>query len=242
MNTRVAFFWVGSDISIPTLLVQSIRLVSGSEFEIVQLTDLTTPVVPEVSRVSRHALSESIMVARLQAYSYLEPSKHFTYFCDADSIFINTPHVDSDSDVLLCPRVENFRINPRYPEHYPEFEGKMINEVMPFMFGAIVIKGKNNIFNGLLKKCLKLPPRYHRWFGDQVALAKAVGAGNFNYSLLNPYRYLNIVSSVPTKQEMHQLIGEQVQMLTFKGPTIEKLTSSMGAFQALRSIRMGRKE
>ena len=126
------------------------------------------------------------MVARLQAYSHLEPSKNFSYFCDADSIFINTPHVDLDSGILLCPRVENFKINPRYPEHYPEFEGKMIDEVMPFMFGAIVIRGKNNIFNGLLRKCLKLPTRYHRWPGDQVALAKAVCAGNFNHSLFNP--------------------------------------------------------
>jgi len=242
MNTRVAFFWVGSDISIPKILVQSIRLVSGPDIEIVQLTDLTTPAVPEVSRVSRHTLSASIMVARLQAYSHLESSNNFTYFCDADSIFINTPHVDSEADILLCPRVENFRINPYYPEHYPEFEGKMIDEVMPFMFGAILIRGKNNIFDGLLRKCLKLPARYHRWFGDQVALAKAVGAGNFNYSALNPHIYLNIMSSVPVEHQVRQLINQGVQMLTFKGPNLEKINSLKSAYETLITIRMGGNE
>jgi hypothetical protein len=182
------------------------------------------------------------MVARLQAYSHLESSNNFTYFCDADSIFINTPHVDSEADILLCPRVENFRINPYYPEHYPEFEGKMIDEVMPFMFGAILIRGKNNIFDGLLRKCLKLPARYHRWFGDQVALAKAVGAGNFNYSALNPHIYLNIMSSVPVEHQVRQLINQGVQMLTFKGPNLEKINSLKSAYETLITIRMGGNE
>ena len=78
MNTRVAFFWIGNDVSIPNYLVQSIRLVGGPEIEVIQLTDFTTPTIPEVSRVSRHTLSESIMIARLQAYSYLELSSNFT--------------------------------------------------------------------------------------------------------------------------------------------------------------------
>ena len=242
MNTRVAFFWVGNDISIPKFLVQSIRLVAGQGLEIVQLTDLTTPAVPDVSRVSRHPLSNSIMVARLQAYSHLDQSNDFTYFCDADSIFINTPHVDSDVDILLCPRIEDYKINPYYPEHYPEFEGKMISEVMPFLFGAIALRGANKIFNGLLRKCLKLPLRYHRWYGDQVALTKAVGAGNFNYSTLDPHIYLNIMSNAPTEHQMRQLISEGVQMLTFKGPALEKVSSLISAYQTLRSIRIGGNE
>ncbi|NCW13541.1 MAG: hypothetical protein EBV82_10390 [Chitinophagia bacterium] len=237
MNTRVAFFWVGDDISIPKYLVQSLRLVAGTEIEIVQLTDMTTPIVPDVTHISRCALSESIMVARLQAYSYLNSSNKFTYYCDADSIFINPPHIESDTDILLCPRIENFRLNSRYPEYYPEFEGKMIAEVMPFMFGAIAVRGNNNIFSGLLRKCLKLPPRYHRWYGDQIALAKAVGAGNFIYAAMNPHIYLNIMSNIPSEHYLRQLIHEKVQMITFKGPTIEKIGGLSSAFEVLRKIR-----
>ena len=237
MNTRVAFFWIGNDVSIPNYLVQSIRLVGGPEIEVIQLTDFTTPTIPEVSRVSRHTLSESIMIARLQAYSYLELSSNFTYFCDADSIFINTPHIESNADVLLCPRNDNFKINPHYPEYYPEFDGKMILDVMPYMFGAIALRGTNNIFKGLLRKCLKLPSRFHRWYGDQVALSKAVGAGNFNHLLLNPSIYLNIVSSVPTQDQMRTLINEGIQMLTFKGPAVEKTTSLKNTYEILKLVR-----
>ena len=237
MSIRVAFFWVGEDITLPGYLVRSVRLVAGLDFEIIQLSDLTTPTVPGVSRVSRQALSDSIMVARLQAYSYLEWSNKFTYYCDADSIFINRPQVDSNFDILLCPRIENYKINSRYPEHYPEFDGKMIMEVMPFMFGAIITRGKNNIFNGLLRKCLKLPARYHRWYGDQVALAKAVGAGNFIYSIIEPHIYLNIMSGNPTKEHIQNLIGDGVQMITFKGQGVEKTKGLSDAYEALKVIR-----
>ena len=237
MNTRVAFFWIGNDVSIPTYLVQSIRLVGGSEIEIIQLTDLTTPSIPEVNRVSRHTLSESIMIARLQAYSRLDGSNDFTYFCDADSIFINPPHIESGTDILLCPRIENFKINPHYPEYYPEFEGRMIADVMPFMFGAIALRGTNNIFEGILRKCIKLPSRFHRWYGDQVALSKAVGAGNFNHLLLNPSIYLNIVSRAPTEGQMRTLINEGIQMLTFKGPAVEKITSLKNSYEILKLVR-----
>ena len=236
MANRIAFFWVGPDIAIPEYLVKSVRLTCGEATEVIQLTDPGTPEVPGVSRVIRGALSEHIMVARLQAYSNLELSVDYTYFCDADSIFINSLQLDSSDDILLSPRVENHKINPYYPEHYPEFEGKMIMEVMPFLFGAMAVRGENNIFKGLLRKCLKLPPRFHRWYGDQVALAKSVGAGNFNYGHLDPAIYLKIISKAPTSSELEQLIRQNVQMVTFKGPSIDKISNLSQTFEVLRSL------
>ena len=237
MANRIAFFWVGDDISTPEYLVKSIRLTSGEEIEVIQLTDPKTPAVPGVSSVIRSSLSDHIMVARLQAYSHLRLTNDFTYFCDADSIFINALRIESSHNVLLSPRVETHKINPHYPEYYPEFEGKTTMEVMPFLFGAIAVRGQNNIFNGLLRKCLKLPLRFHRWYGDQVALSKAVGAGNFNHLLLNPSIYLNIVSSVPTQDQMRTLINEGIQMLTFKGPAMEKTTSLKNTYEILKLVR-----
>lgn len=236
MANRIAFFWVGDDISTPEYLVKSIRLTSGEEIEVIQLTDPTTPAVPGVSSVSRSSLSAHIMVARLQAYSQLRLTDDFTFFCDADSIFINALRIESSYDVLLSPRVETHKINPHYPEHYPEFEGKTTMEVMPFLFGAIAVRGESNIFNGLLRKCLKLPPRFHRWYGDQVALAKAVGAGNFNYGHLDPAIYLKIISKVPTSSELEQLICQNVQMVTFKGPSLDKISNLSHTFEVLRSL------
>jgi len=71
MANRIAFFWVGDDISTPEYLVKSIRLTCGEGIKIIQLTDITTPAVPGVTSVMRNSLSEYIMVARLQAYSQL---------------------------------------------------------------------------------------------------------------------------------------------------------------------------
>jgi hypothetical protein len=160
----------------------------------------------------------------------------FTYFCDADSIFINALQIESSYDVLLSRRVENHKINPNYPEYYPEFEGKTIMEVMPFLFGAIAVRGDNNIFNGLLRKCLKLPPRFHRWYGDQVALAKAIGAGNFSYGHLNPSVYLKILTDAPSIIELQQLVSQNVQMVTFKGPSVNKVSNLAHTFEALKAI------
>lgn len=237
MANRIAFFWVGDDISTPEYLVKSIRLTCGDDVEVIQLTDSTTPEVLGVSSVLRGSLSEHIMVARLQAYSQLRLTQDFTYFCDADSIFINPLHIESSHNVLLSPRVDAHKINPHYPEHYPEFEGKTTMEVMPFLFGAIAVRGGDNIFNGLLRKCLKLPPRFHRWYGDQVALAKAVGAGNFNYGHLDPSMYLKIITNAPSIIELKQLVSENVQMVTFKGPSVNKISNLAHTFEALKALR-----
>jgi len=236
MANRIAFFWVGDDISAPKYLVKSIRLTCGEGVEVIQLTNPTTLEVPGVSSVVRSSLSEHIMVARLQAYSQLRLTNDFTYFCDADSIFINPLHIESSHNVLLSPRVETHKINPHYPEHYPEFEGKTTMEVMPFLFGAMAVRGENNIFNGLLRKCLKLPPRFHRWYGDQVALAKAVGAGNFNYGHLDPSIYLKIITNAPSIIELKQLVSENVQMVTFKGPSLTKISNLALTFEALKAL------
>jgi len=236
MANRIAFFWVGDNISTPEYLVKSIRLTSGEEIEVIQLTDPTTPAVPGVSSVIRSLLSAHIMVARLQAYSQLRLTDDFTFFCDADSIFINALRIESSHDVLLSPRIETHKINPHYPEHYPEFEGKTTMEVMPFLFGAIAVRGENNIFNGLLRKCLKLPPRFHRWYGDQVALAKAVGAGNFKYGHLDSSIYLKIITNAPSIIELKQLVGDAVQMVTFKGPSVNKVSNLAHTFEALKAL------
>ena len=43
MKPTIAFLWVGPDISIPSALVASIRLVMGDDVEIVHLTDKKHP-------------------------------------------------------------------------------------------------------------------------------------------------------------------------------------------------------
>ena len=102
---RIAFFWTGADIAIPQALVHSIRLVQADGVEVLQLSDPATPAIDGVDRILRSELSRDIMVARLQAYSRVAIDDEFTFFCDADSIFLNPLAIASDRDVLLSPRV-----------------------------------------------------------------------------------------------------------------------------------------
>ena len=215
----IAFFWVGDNTSIPQYLVNSIRLLMGKPVEVIQLTDEKTPAVSAVTKIQRLDLSADIMVARLQAYAHAKASGEFTFFCDADSLFINPLDLNFIAgNVLVTTRVNNHPINDQYPEFYPEFTGKMIKDVMPFLFGAIAVKGvQNEFFDSLLNMCLNLPERFHRWYGDQYSLAQAITLDEFQFGYLDPQRHLCIVSSEVSSAELFFLRTSNVQMLTFKG-------------------------
>ena len=144
----IAFFWVGKNNEIPSTLVRSIRLVMGNDINVVQITNHTTKDVDKVDSVKRYDLPKEIMVARLMAYSKFETETQYTFFCDADSIFINKLEVPKDTleNILLTPRLQDGKINHNYPEFYEEFVGKRANEVMPFLFGAIITKGNQKLF------------------------------------------------------------------------------------------------
>ena len=233
---RIAFFWVGSELTIPQSYVTSIRLIHGRDIEVLQLTDKNTQPIEGVDSVIRADLPGPIMLARLHAYSKVTVDSRYTFFTDADSLLINPLNIKGIEDILLTPRVQDFPINANYPEHYLEFEGKMINEVMPFLFGAIALKNNNNFFSQLLEICEKLPPRFHRWYGDQFALQKAVKENIFCNGLLNPNVHLRITKYAPSSDELSQLRNDGVQILTFKGPDSNKLINIPLTLHNLRQL------
>ena len=220
----IAFFWVGGDTIVPKLLVDSIKLVMGQSVEIVQLTDTKTPKVNGVTSIQRFDLSKHIMVARLQAYSNYRGTTDVTFFCDADSLFIKPLKLNFGAyDVLLSKRKVDILLNDMFPEFYPEFTGKTAKEVMPFLFGAIATRGdQSKFFSSLLDICLRLPIRFHRWYGDQYALASMLKSVPINYGTLDISKHLYIVKAQMTTPQLLQLRKEDVQMVTFKGPTSKK--------------------
>ena len=217
----IAFFWVGKNNEIPSTLVRSIRLVMGNDINVVQITNHTTKDVDKVDSVKRYDLPKEIMVARLMAYSKFETETHYTFFCDADSIFINKLEVPKDTleNILLTPRLQDGKINHNYPEFYEEFVGKRANEVMPFLFGAIITKGNQKLFfKSLLDVCLELPFRFHRWYGDQYALSQIINRGFNKYEKLDPTIYLNVIREPLTREYLKESLHRKVQFITFKGP------------------------
>ena len=220
-NKTICFFWTGNKIEIPRFLVQSIRLTMGDNINVVQLTNHETKEIVGVNSVKRFNLSSKIMVARLQSYALYEIETDYTFFCDADCVFINKlslPNIEN-INIFLSPRLRDFKINYNYPEHYEEFVNKTANEVMPFLFCAIAAKGNQQIFfKNLLEICLKLPERFHRWYGDQYSLFLKTREKLKEFGLLDPKIYQYEIKEILTPKKLEQIIESGSQLLHFKGP------------------------
>jgi hypothetical protein len=219
----VAFFWVGNNIDIPSIYVKSIRLIYGDNIIIFQLTDHTTVEVEGIDKVLRNKLSKNIMVARLEAYSMINFNNEHVLFTDADSLMINKYDIFNVDDIILLPRSHSFKMNPNFPEYYPEFIDKNSGDLMPYLFGAIVARN-SNIFEILLRILISMPDRFHRWYGDQISLAFAVKNSLFKFSLLDPDVHLRILSNTPTEKEFNTIrnFSNKVQLLSFKGQPLKK--------------------
>ena len=168
---QIAFFWRGEDTTIPEYFVKSIKIRNLNNIKIIQVSDTKAKKIEGVDILIDKDLPKDLMSARLKAFSFVETLNTNTIFCDADSLLINKFKLSNFSPgYYLMKREGNFIINHLFPEQYPEFKNKFVLDVMPFLFGAIIICKKENFFINLLKICNNLPPRFHRWYGDQLSL------------------------------------------------------------------------
>ncbi len=220
-NDQIAFFWVGKTVATPTLLVKSINLIYGeNQPKIYHLTDKNTPNIDGVTNTIRSDLSKEIMVARLEAYKKFPFNGKHTFFCDADSLFINKLDLSKFSyNLYLSIRKENSLV---YSESYPEFENKTFIDVMPFLFGAMLVKDGKEFFHNLLLICKNLPERFHNWYGDQYSLKLFQDKTKFQYKALNIDKYLYITKDEIDINSLVDLIRYDVKMITFKGRGTKK--------------------
>ena len=220
---QIAFFWVGSDNEIPTFLVNSINLVYQKKVKIFHLTNYTTRKINGTTKTIRLNLSENLMVARLQAYKNFPYNNKLTFFCDADSLFVQKLNLfELSEDIYLIKRSENFLMNHNWPELYPEFKNKYSIEIMPYLFGGMALKDGKKFFSEILKICFDLPQRFHRWYGDQYALRIFIEKNKPKFNLLPANTHLKIVRQILTEKDFHIIFNNRVKMITFKGPQAKK--------------------
>ena len=220
LKLQFAFFWVGQDILIPQALVDSIRYVYGNEAYIYQLSDNKTASINDVNEVLRDELPNEIMLARLRAYS-LVVTQNTTLFLDADSLVIQKLKLPDFNKFIACLVKRDDQtsiINHNYPEYYPEFVNQKFIDIMPIFFGLIVTPDGGKLFNGLFEIALKLPERFHRWYGDQMAIAEEYKKNKEKYLLLPQKEYLFITRNSFNRDELADLIKSGVKIITFKGP------------------------
>jgi hypothetical protein len=227
LKLQFAFFWVGQDISIPSALVDSIRFIYGEEAYIYQLTDKKTDFIKGVDQIIRDELPNDIMLARLKAYSLIK-TQNITLFLDADTLVIQKIKLPDFNKFVAClvkRDDENFILNYNWPEYYPEFINQKAIDIMPILFACIITPDGGKLFDGLFKDALKLPGRFHRWYGDQMAIAEEWMKNKENYLLLKEEEYSFATKTSLKKAQLKNLIKNDVRIIHFKNPNSKQFIS-----------------
>ena len=106
-DIEFVFFHVGTDLSLPRFLINSIRK-TNPESTITQLSDASSPQLTDIDQIYRYEFShQAMMMARAEAYANLPPSGAIRVFLDTDMLVVNeiTPSLFSTAaEIYLCRR------------------------------------------------------------------------------------------------------------------------------------------
>jgi hypothetical protein len=179
---RIVFFWIGEDVTVPTVLVASIRRHMQSGLEVIQLSDTTTPRVPGTTAAHALKLSSSIMIARLEAYASLRVAEP-TLYLDADMLVLrpfDLPQLAAGEIGITRrpPRDDGLIHESGDTPVYPEFRGKTLGEVMPYIY-SFVYTSSEMLFVRQLELLRASSAPLQAWFGDQVTLKQVLDDGAF---------------------------------------------------------------
>ena len=212
---QIAFFHVGLDTTNPIILCRSLRA-SNPSIPIIQCTDAATPAIEGADRVVRFdGDAERLMLFRTSAYARLAIDQP-TLFLDTDMICLAALDLDallSGAEIAVCRREYN-RDMPLNPEamgiDLSEYAGCLLGNVYPYI-GCATACRNSGFWNACLDEMHRLPPKFHRWFGDQEALRNVVDARTDSIRWLAESIYA-CLADVETDPTTHPKICH------FKGP------------------------
>ena len=193
---NIAFVSLGKQsYECASILVKSIKK-NNSNCRIIQIsTEKDRDVIGVNEKLVFDFKLATLMLSRLE--SQIKVIEHYgpTIFLDSDML-VNKDlnevfNLLKKNDLIITERKKNYNLNDTifiYGHNisikFPEFSNKTINEVMPYNGGFI---GASNI--SALKKLLQiysaLPPRFHCWYGDQVALKTIYDSKEFKILVLD---------------------------------------------------------
>ena len=178
---RVAFLHVGTDVTLPRILVRSIRD-HNSGAHVVQCTDRESPDVAGVDDVVRiDGDTNRLMTFRLRCFAGLSFNGP-TLFLDTDMVCadrIDPAGELSGHDVAVCMRDYNkdMPLDPAAMDiDLREYAGRTLDEVYPYLACAVIARNAD-FWSACLDNLNGLPDKFHRWFGDQEAMRNVIAAG-----------------------------------------------------------------
>jgi hypothetical protein len=217
MTVDFAFFHIGEDLSLPTMLVNSIKK-TNPKSKVIQLSDSMTDQVSQTDEIQKFSGNkDKIMYFRAEAY--LQSNfKNPTLFIDTDMLVIREINVDDifkNKDFVFCERYFDSRINPNYLIHHKLEEniGKTWKQFCPYL-GCLIGAKNKKIFQEIYKNYNKLDQKYHQWNGDQMALHET-------------YKKFKNIGLVSEKNYAYPIsVGEnfnEVFIIHFKGNAKDKM-------------------
>jgi hypothetical protein len=169
-----AFFHVGQDISAPQKMVKSILRYNPDAFVVMFTDDATPDVMGITHRLESEVNREELCYHRIKAYAERAFDKP-TLYLDTDMLVqgkIDVEELLGGGDTAFCRRRFQrdmfFNIEQRGLK-FPEYEGKTIDQVYPYV-GCAVVSRKNEFWKSLLNIYDSLDPKFRKWYGDQEAM------------------------------------------------------------------------
>jgi tetratricopeptide (TPR) repeat protein len=173
---KFAFFFVGDDIAGPQKMVKSI-LRHNPDALIEMYTDKTTPDVMGITaRYEGDYNRDELNYSRIKAYAESQTDIMSVMYLDTDMIVQGKIEVNKIlepyKDVAFCRRHFQrgmfFNIEQNGVK-YPEYQGKTIDEVYPYVACTVVAKS-NQIWKDLLEIYDTIDPKFRKWYGDQEVM------------------------------------------------------------------------
>jgi len=220
-DLEFVFFHVGDDIELPAMLVTSIKATNPLA-AITQLTDLTSPVVPGVHTVNRHAIRrDALMMARADSYARLKPTGALRLFIDTDMLVvseIHANHFNEQLEIYLCRRHfdRNSPVNISFRDmNMRENTGKTLDQAWPFL-GCFIATRTDKWLSWIYQKMLRLEKKYQSWYGDQTAL-RVLAEQEIGITGTVSERDYAYLFDGNTREIFKLLNNKQIKILHFKG-------------------------
>jgi len=163
---NITFLHVGKDVDMPTKMVASVKEVMPTA-NIVQLSDMNTPIIKGVNTIIRKEYNGLIMVFRLE---HLASLRGHWVTLDTDMIIKkDLSHVfNQDFDVALTRRYGVIM----------DAEGNDVVKLMPYNAGVMFSKN-HEFWIEALNKLKSLDRKAHEWYGDQLAIKLMADTDNY---------------------------------------------------------------
>ena len=228
---QIVFYWQGSSLEIPKILVKSI-LLSNNGLRIIQISDDNTKKIEGVDKIIRVKKTENILMDRLMGYSLIETLNNKNIFLDADTIILKK--IDFNEFLkgkYLYKRTTSQIFNSKYNTVYPELANKETIDTMPFLAGLVIINNEKNFFKELSLLSISLNTNLKKWFGDQILLKSYYDQNSDNFNFIDN-SFMNIVETNKFSNKININLTNKFTAITFKGATKKYMKS---VFEAMIS-------